>query len=238
MPSQRLVCIHCLRDPDAEGGAADDEQPSRSRRSKTRSRSGELCGVGDLAVTGAASVYRAIVSLGEPVPAPEAGTWRGCLRWPRHARVTTLSAVAASSSAASPSAAPPRDRPRVESAHRLPRASCGDERRPLLVALRLSRHPASSSRPRGGHREVVARPFCTSREDHLLAASALSVLLVPVVRGCGPAPEHDEARDEEGRDRDTDADEGKGRQGEHRSGGTESDRSRPFNHYRCTRRFL
>ena len=54
-------------------------------------------------------------------------------------------------------------------------------------------------------------------------------LLVPVVRSCVSAPEQDKAHDEERRDRDTDADEGKRRQGEHRSGATESDCSRPFN---------
>ena len=57
----------------------------------------------------------------------------------------------------------------------------------------------------------------------------LACLLVPVVRGCVSAPEQDKAHDEEGRDRDTDADKGKRRQGEHRSGATESDCSRPFN---------
>jgi len=58
---------------------------------------------------------------------------------------------------------------------------------------------------------------------------SLACLLVPVVRGCVSAPEQDKAHDKESRDRDTDADKGKRRQGKHRSGATESDRSRPFN---------
>ena len=47
---------------------------------------------------------------------------------------------------------------------------------------------------------------------------SLACLLVPVVRGCVSAPEQDKAHDKERRDRDTDADKGKRRQGEHRVG--------------------